>query len=302
MATYNGEKYIREQIDSILGQNVQDFILYINDDVSTDNTFSIISQYAEKFPEKIFVSQSAKNSGNAKHNFLKMMATHKNDYVMLCDQDDVWLLNKIEVTLEKMKETEKNYPNTPILVHTDLSVVDENLELVHLSYKQATIRNYSRTELRQTLNINNVTGCTIMYNRQLANLFEQPPKFCEIHDWWVQIVASAFGKIAQVDKPTLMYRQHRGNSIGAKDVRTFSYKLKTLFNNAHIKRRIASTYPQAESLMELYGDILSDSQKKLLHAFISIPSKNKLARVFTVFKHRFFMNNLSRNIAYFLFI
>ena len=302
MATYTGEKHLAGQIDSLLAQTFQDFTLYINDDVSTDNTLAIAKQYAEKFPEKIFVTQNKKNSGDAKLNFIDMMAGHTAEYVMLCDQDDFWLPDKIEKTLAVMKKAEKSWPGIPVLVHTDLSVADENLQIIHPSYKKATIRSYDRMALNQVLNMNNVSGCTAMYNAALADLLKRKPKYCAVHDWWLQIVASALGKIAHLDEPTILYRQHGKNAIGAKDVRTFSYKVKTLLRSGHIKGRINSTYPQAESLLETYRDLLSAPQIKLLERFVSIREMGKIGRIRTIFELDLFMNNLSRNIAYFLFV
>jgi glycosyltransferase involved in cell wall biosynthesis len=302
MAAYNGENFIARQIDSIITQSRQDFILYINDDASTDNTFEILQQYAEKYPRKVQISQRSENSGDAKHNFIDMMISHKADYVMLCDQDDVWLPNKIEVTLNKMKAVEKLHPNTPVLIHTDLKVADQNLRILMPSYKKATNRNYNRTAFNQALTLNNVSGCTVMYNRALSNLIERKPDNFIMHDWWLQLIAAAFGKIGHTDEATILYRQHGGNSVGAKDTRTLSYKLKHLRHSDYIKERIQSTYPQAESFLKIYREKLTDAQKKLLEQFISIPKMKKINRWRTICKLGVFMDGFSRNAAYFLFV
>jgi len=302
MAAYNGESFIARQIESIITQSYQDFILYINDDVSTDNTFEIIQQFAVKYPKKIIATQNFENSGSAKHNFINMMISHKADYIMLCDQDDVWLPNKIELTLGKMKSMEKLHPSTPILVHTDLKVVDENLRVLLPSYRKATSRNYNRTAFNQVLTLNNVSGCTIMYNRALSALIDKKPKYCIMHDWWLQLIASAFGKIAHINEATILYRQHGANSIGAKDTRTLSYKINRLMNSDFIKERINSTYPQAESFLQLYLRKLADTQINILERFIAIPEMKKINRWRTICNLGFFMDGFSRNIAYFLFV
>jgi len=303
MATFNGEPYLAQQIDSLLEQTIQDFVLFINDDCSTDNTVQIARDYATKHPDKIFVSQSKANTGNAKHNFVEMMATHKNDYVMLCDQDDVWLPNKIETTLGKMKEMEQKHTiTTPLLVHTDLTVVDQNLNVINPSYRQATSRKYGRTAINQVLILNNASGCTIMYNRALSDLLVDKPNFCEVHGWWLQIVAAYLGEIGHVDEPTILYRQHGKNSIGAKDTRTLTYKVRQLMNYSHIKNRINATYPQANSLLELYRSRLTSEQIELLESFISIPNMNKICRWITIWQNKLFMDGFSRSIAYFMFV
>jgi len=303
MATYNGESYLAQQIDSLLKQTYKNFILYINDDCSTDKSLQVAQQYSEKHPDKIQVTQNENNTGHAKHNFIKMMATYKDEYIMLSDQDDVWLPNKIEITLTKMKELENKHSTaTPILVHTDLTVVDQDLKVINPSYRQATSRKYGRTGENQVLTLNNASGCTLMYNRAMAKLLVHKPKFCEVHDWWLQIVAAYLGKIGHVDEPTVLYRQHGNNSIGAKDTRTLTYKIRQLLNSSHIKSRINSTYPQATSLLELYRDKLTYQQIELLENFIAIPNMNKLSRWHIVWKRNLFMDGFSRNIAYFMFV
>ncbi|MDD4782006.1 MAG: glycosyltransferase, partial [Tissierellia bacterium] len=124
LASYNGEKYIGEQIESILNQTYQDWFLYIKDDCSIDNTLDIALEYERKYIDKIKVIKSDIPSGSAKNNFFSMLPYSQNDYIMTCDQDDIWLPNKIELTFNKMKDVEKENSNIPILIHTDLKVVD----------------------------------------------------------------------------------------------------------------------------------------------------------------------------------
>ena len=304
LASYNGEKFIAEQLDSIISQTVKDVKVYICDDCSTDNTFSIAQHYASQYPDKIFISQNEKNLGGAKHNFIEMMINIKDDYVMLCDQDDVWLPDKIEITLAEMIKLEAEFGfHAPLLVHTDLRVVGEDLAtVISPSFKEAMNANYNRTKLRDQLIQNTLTGCTVMYNRSLANLIDNKPEFMVMHDWWLMLVAVAFGKIGHVDKPTVLYRQHGSNEIGAKDVRKFSYKINRLLNRDKIKEAINNTYPQAESLLNAYDGLLSEEQKSLVRQYCSIPQMGKIDRWRTVCKLGTFKNGLSRNVAYFMFI
>ena len=141
-----------------------------------------------------------------------------------------------------------------------------------------------------------------MYNYALAELLSTKPKFIAVHDWWLQIVAAYLGKIGHVDEATILYRQHNKNSIGAKDTRKLSYKIKQLFNYSHIKQRINTTYPQAESMLDLYSDRLTDPQIKLLEDFITIPHSNKFAKWRTICRNKVFMDGFSRNVAYLIFV
>lgn len=165
LASYNGAPYIAAQIDSILRQTFRDFMLYIRDDCSNDGTWEIVQAYAAKEPDRIVALQNEENSGSAKHNFFKMMQEHQDNYVMLCDQDDVWHPDKIEKTLSAMRKAEaRDGEKTPLLVHTDLAVVNDQLEVMDPSYRHAVNGNWQRTDLHYELAQNTVTGCTAMYN------------------------------------------------------------------------------------------------------------------------------------------
>ena len=303
LASYNGEKYIAEQLESLLSQTMQDFKLIICDDGSTDDTFSIAADYAQKYPCKITAVQNKENSGGAKHSFLRMMIDHKDDYVMLCDQDDIWLPNKIELTLERMQGLERDIGAcTPILVHTDLRVVNENLETISPSFKAAMNANYGKTELRNQIIQNTLTGCTVMYNRALADLITEPPKFMVMHDWWLMLIASAFGEISALDAQTVLYRQHGRNEIGAKDVRTLRYKIKKLLHHAEIKNALSETYEQAQGFYDIYRDMLTKDQAELLRAYCDIPNHSKFVRWATICRLGVLKNGLFRKIAHFIFI
>ena len=152
MATYNGEKYIEEQLESLLEQTLQNFKIFIQDDCSQDKTIQIIQDYQRKYPDKIFFGINKKNTGSAKHNFFNLLLHYKDDYIMLCDQDDVWNADKIEITFNEMKRMEKLHgQQTPILVHTDLTVVDSDLKVINSSFKKMLDADYSRTQLNHLL-------------------------------------------------------------------------------------------------------------------------------------------------------
>ena len=304
MATYNGEKYLPQQLQSLIDQTYKDFKVIIYDDCSTDSSFDIIKQYAEDYPDVIFAYQNKINSTSAKYNFMNMMIGYKDDYIMLCDQDDVWLDDKIEITLEKMSRMEQKYgKQTPLLTHTDLTVVDDNLNVISPSFREAMNADYSKTELRQQLIQNTLTGCTCMYNRAVADLIVDVPDYCVMHDWFLMLVVSAFGKIeALPNTQTILYRQHKENQVGAKDVRTLKYKINKLLNGKDVRRAINETYTQAESFYNIYKNKLSNSQISLLKAYINIPNLNKFGRWRTIVKLGVLKNGIARKIANFIFI
>ena len=303
LVSYNGEKYIAEQIDSLLAQTNQEFKLFIQDDKSTDNTFRIISEYADRYPGKVFLFQNERNTGGAKHNFIKKMIDYKDDYVMLCDQDDVWLPEKIEISLAKIKELETMCgAKTPLLVHSDLRVVNENLETISPSFRIAMNADYSKTSLRHQIIQNTLTGCTAIYNRALADLVTAEPQFMVMHDWWLMLIAAAFGKIATLDEQTVLYRQHKDNNIGAKDVRTLRYKMNKLLHGKEVKQALSDTYLQAESFSEVFHDKLTSEQLALLNKYCDIPNHIKPIRWLIICRLGVLKNGLARKIANFIFV
>ncbi len=303
MATWNGEKYIVEQIDSLLRQTVQNFTLYVSDDCSTDSTYAILQNYQRRYPDRISVARRKENSRGAKHNFFSLMTAHKDDYVMLCDQDDFWLPDKIEVTLTKMHQLETQYGTSlPLVVHTDLKIVDAELRVLNASHREAMNANYSRTRLKDAITQNILTGCTVMYNRALADCIQEEPPYAYMHDWWVMLIASAFGAIDHVNRATILYRQHDHNSIGAEDMRLLSYKLRRFVHAEGIRQALRGTYPQAKSFLDMYRSRLSPQQIQLLESYCEIPRLPKWRRVQRLFQLGTLKNNFSRQVAHILFV
>ena len=231
MATYNGEKYLREQIDSLLSQSYQNWQLIIHDDNSKDNTVNIIKEYINNNIDKIKLINDDVSAGGAKENFTYLLKNiDKNyDYIMFCDQDDVWSEKKIELTLNKMIEVEQNNANKSILIHTDLEVVNDKLETISDSmfmYQKLNLSNqYSLTKISME---NIITGCTMMLNKHLVVKIKDIPREAIMHDWWIAIITlKENGIIEFLDNSTIKYRQHEFNTIGSKEV-NYSYYLKKL--------------------------------------------------------------------------
>ena len=298
MATYNGENFIRQQIESIINQSYQEFMIYICDDCSTDSTVSILNEFYQKYPDKICIEKTKQNTGAAKINFINMMLKYKADYVMLCDQDDIWLSNKIELTLKKIQDAELNFgKETPILIHTDLTVVNTQLEIINHSYRKMIDVDYSRKSLKQALVQNIVTGCTVMYNKSLSNLLNSVPSNMCMHDWWLFLIASAFGKIESVEEVTVLYRQHFTNSVGAIDAKKSKYRISRLLNNKQYKQDMLATYIQASSFYSEFCTKMSDQQLSLVKEYINIPSLPWIMRVITILKLGTLKKGVLRNIA-----
>jgi glycosyltransferase involved in cell wall biosynthesis len=303
LASYNGEKYLAQQIDSLLAQTQSMFTLHIRDDGSTDGTWEIIRRYRDVYPGKIIAERAERNSGSAKHPFMHLMTRVRDDYIFLCDQDDVWLPDKIEKTLGKLKDMEKRFgTRTPLLVHTDLIVVDEHLKRIAPSFQTMTHTDFRRRELRNLLVQNSITGCSAAYNRALAEYITAEPPGIVMHDWWIALVAAAFGNIDHLGEAAILYRQHAGNEIGAKSIRTLRYKLYKLTHGNEIRRALEGTYRQAAAFLRMYGSRLAPPQSRLLREYSEIPNLKKWRRIQTLYRLRTLKYGAAREIAHLLFV
>lgn len=279
LATYNGEKYLCSQIDSIFAQTYVDWKIMVIDDCSTDKTCSIIMEYINKYPGKIELYRNSENSGNPALNFFKLLGMSTSEYVMFCDQDDVWLENKIDITINAMKRLESENGHLPVLVHTDLKVVDSKLNVLSDSMFKYQKLNSNAKTLKEIIVQNNVTGCTVMLNRKLISMCCNIPENVIMHDWWVALIAAAFGVIGFVNESTILYRQHESNQVGSKDASSVLFLVNKFLHGGEIKKSMASTYSQCEAFLSRYFNDLSLKQKNMLESYLMVDCGNKLKRV-----------------------
>lgn len=302
LAVYNGERYLREQLDSLLRQSYTDWRLLAQDDGSTDGSMAILQEYAARCPGRVTVRRNPNPTGSAQGNFYSLLLQSTAPYVMTCDQDDVWLPEKIERTLAEMGRLEREFGgDRPLLVHTDLQVVDEQGAPLAPSLLALQNLDPRRCALPQLLVQNIVTGCTMMVNRPLLALLKRPPAQSLMHDWWLALLAAAFGAIGFVEEPTLLYRQHGGNQVGAKSVRSLSYQLRLALDRRRIKTALQNTYRQAEEFGRLYGGLLPPCQREMVQAYGQMAGLPKWRRVQTLLRYRLFKRSLVWRLAQLLF-
>lgn len=213
LATYNGEKYLKEQLDSILNQTYSNFRLLISDDCSSDNTRKILEEYKDK-DNRIVIYFQDENLGVIK-NFEFLLKQVKSAYYMFSDQDDIWKNEKIEKSVKKLEETNSN------LVYSDLEVVDENLNVIYESYwkLKGIYRKIKKYNNFESLYLNNfVTGCTMISKKELINKVLPLPSSSKyvLHDYWISLIISQDGKISYIEEPLMKYRQHKNNKVGSK--------------------------------------------------------------------------------------
>lgn len=271
MSTYNGQQFLAEQIRSIQDQSYTDWTLFIRDDGSSDNTKEILKDF-ERQDSRIHLIDSDKsdNLGVIK-SFHKLVNHDKADYYFFSDQDDVWLPNKLELSLKEAQ----NYPvDLPLMVYMDLKVVNQDLEIMTESMVKSQ-SHHANTELVQELTENTVTGGVAMINHALAEMWQVTYDIL-MHDWYLALLASAFGNLVFIDQPGELYRQHSDNVLGA---RTLSKRFKKWIR-PHILFAvywdlIKNSQKQACHLLQMP---LSRSNRELIEAFVTIMDKPMLER------------------------
>lgn len=216
LATYNGEQYLGEQLESLLHQSLQNWQLLIHDDNSTDCTVDIIREYAKRYPSKIKFIEDSISFGSASGNFGFLLEHSEAEYIMFCDQDDIWLPYKIEHSLNEMRQLETQYGNVPLLVFSDLKVVDENLSIRSNSMWLSQKLNPDTVhDLYSELALNVVTGCTVMINQAAKKCIAPIPSHAMMHDHWIASNIAKYGHASYIPEPLVLYRQHGANVIGA---------------------------------------------------------------------------------------
>ncbi|MGI1690923.1 glycosyltransferase family 2 protein [Thermoanaerobacter uzonensis] len=297
LSTYNGKYYLVQQIESILNQTYKKWQLLIRDDGSSEETMEIISKYVDNFPEKIYLIPDEGNHLGSCLSYLELIKHTTSGYIMFCDQDDIWLPNKIKLMLKKMKDMEEIYKNEPILIHTDLKVVDEELNLISDSFWKYQRLNPNVKDLNKILVQNNVTGCTIMINQKFRELLNVIPTNAIMHDWWLNLIASAFGVIGYVKDSTVLYRQHEKNEVGAKKY-SLSFILSLIFKLKKLLSSIEKIINQGKDFYSIYGNMLTKGQKEVVYNFITLLEVGRFRRIYRIFKYKFFKYGFLRNLGF----
>ena len=301
LATYNGEEFLQEQLDSLFGQSCQDFEVLVGDDGSIDSTLAIIDKAVSKRPHQIRVVYRAAVGGAAR-NFMRLVASADAPYVMFCDQDDVWLADKVSTLLAKIKEVEAAYPTTPVLVHSDLAVVDQQLRPIHPSFFDYQRIDPARNAFADVLLRNCATGCAAIANRNLVTLVkDDPADMMYMHDWWFAIAAAARGRVAHVAKATVLYRQHESNAIGARPwnqaVRHFSARLIDLLRGSRLNRPLRRASMQAQQFLAQHGNSLSPRDAETARRFGCLVQQGFLKRRYTLLRYGLLRQGALRNLV-----
>lgn len=301
LCTYNGEQYLPEYLNSLSEQRYTPYELVICDDVSDDSTVSIAKSFAESslFPVRLIENE---NRLGVLANYSKAISLCGGDYVALGDQDDIWLPNKLELTMQSMEDAEGKYgSNTPLLVHTDLKVINADGQEIAPSFnKLRKFRLVKKTSLKALLVQNIVTGCTVLINRPLINVATPVPGSAVMHDWWLALVASARGKIIYEPRPTVLYRRHGKNVVKLDSLFSRS-SLERLVDGKEIDITIADIIKQIITLRERFG-MFSESEFVYLDRFIEAACTNGYLAALEALRFGIGKAGLLRNAAFIMYL
>lgn len=265
LTTYNGEQYIEKQLDSLLNQTYKNIEIIICDDCSTDSTISILSKYADKYPQiKIFLNKE--NLGFTK-NFEKAMKLCSGDYIALCDQDDIWLPDKLELSLQ-------NIGSNSVFCCPQF-IIDEHENIIYKIHPSLveTIKRAKQCNnnyFKMLLFRNFCAGCTILMRREfLSQILPIPDKI--YHDWWIALIASYYNVLTFYHQPLIYYRWHSSNETAKTNIRnknkkipsSLNYLFHLLFDNSYSEKWLKTVKNNSSILLELLNHIDFNQNDKI---------------------------------------
>jgi glycosyltransferase involved in cell wall biosynthesis len=303
LSTYNGTRFLSEQIHSVLHQTYPHFRLLIRDDGSSDDTPRLIAEFVNRYPGKVIpIDQRGPHLG-ACLSFNRLLEATNANYTMLCDQDDFWFTDKIAVSLQKIQECERRFSiETPILIHTDLIVTDATLRPLHGSlWSYQGLNPIQGHKLNRLLTQNVVTGCASLMNRALLRKALPIPPQAIIHDWWLALVASALGHLELVSRPTAFYRQHESNYVGASRYGFHQglRRLRHLLQGTPENTGFLGTVEQASGFLERFSQQLPKERRQSVESFIQISTLGSAHKAIALLRHGYRKHGLLRNLGMF---
>ena len=290
LATFNGADHLPALLASLEAQTWPDWQLLVRDDLSEDNTLAIVSEWGDRNPGRLRVLASLGERLGPCGNFSRLLETTSAQYVAWCDQDDVWIQDRLALSIEAMLQAEAENPTGhPILVHTDLEVVDSNLKSLSSSFRAYSGLRAPKDAVDLALR-NTVTGCTVTMNRALVNLASPVPAGAAMHDWWAAIVAATFGSIVSLDQATVRYRQHSANEIGAKrrSRRSAVRKALRFWDATELREGMMESARQADAFEAVFGERIPNEVRVRLRSIATLSEQSAAGRRWSLFRYRLF--------------
>lgn len=299
MGTYNGSPYIREQIRSIADQTHTDWHLYVRDDGSKDDTVAIVQTLAADDARITPVQDGLGNLGVVR-NFNCLLEQTQADYVLLCDQDDYWQTDKIARMLAFAQAQEARYGKaSPLLVFSDLSVVDGDLQPLHASFMvmQKRHRNLN-CSFRNLITQNVMPGCAMMVNRALLEVALPISADAEMHDWWLILAAARFGHVAYLPVPLAAYRQHANNVMGAFKTSVSAALADARFVDGY-RKRMTGGQRQALAFDAWFGEALDPADRRALQCYGNLGRMGFIQRRLQALRYGLRKDGILRTLAFY---
>lgn len=299
LSTYNGQRYLPAQLESLWQQTRPDFVLHVRDDGSSDDTRAILSAAKAARPGQIELV----NDGHARlgpmRSFTALMQTTRAPYVAFCDQDDVWLPDKLALGQQAIQTAEAEIgADRPILCCSDATVTDAELKVLHPSYHRRhnlVLGNGRDLSLQRLLFRNFAIGATTMVNAALVRRCLAVPDAAVMHDWWMALVATTLGRAIVLPRPLMLYRQHGANAIGSR-AKAMPRNSDEFFSHLDWARRSsAGCLKQAAAFQAVYRAELPPEPAAILQAFSSFSRQGPLKRLGTLLRTHAFKPGLALN-------
>ena len=272
MATYNGEKYLVEQLDSIINQTYRNWNLLIRDDNSTDKTLEIIQNYHKK-DKRIKILKDNKGNLGIVRNFEELLKSSESEFIMFSDQDDIWVENKLDMYLKMIEKIK----NKGFMIHSDAILFDKNKSNI---LKDTFISKKAINKGLENVFFNYfVQGATILISKEIKNFILPFPKEVYLHDRYIHLISELFFERIFVNKALIYYRQHGDNQIGAKN--TIRELLSKRYFDERDRQLIKVIYNK-------YGSLLTEDKKKLIEEYFKITDieKNRFNRFLNLKKSK----------------
>lgn len=278
MATYNGEAFVEEQIQSIIKQSHTDWRLLIHDDGSSDTTLEIVQRLSAEDPRIVVIEDGISGLGVAR-NFIHLVSHSTSPYCMFCDQDDIWLDNKVEKMLRAIEPYDQTVPqvvySNAYLWNAERGIISDKNTLTY------------PTTIRQTLFLNTgIQGAASIFNRAMCNLINQPLSYYAMHDHVLLLVGICFGQVHYLHESMMYYRQHEHNVTGNAPG-SIAKKIALMWQNRHVKLVSREHYDGLTAFYEHFHQQLSIQDEQLIRVFLDLPEQCFFMRMKHIIHYKF---------------
>lgn len=278
MATYNGEAFVEEQVRSIINQSYPDWRLLVHDDGSNDGTWAILQQLSQEDSRIVLIEDHAHGLGVARH-FIHLLQYTEAPYYMFCDQDDIWLPDKVEKMYHAICSLD---PTCPQVVYSNAYLWDATQGIISakntLTYP---------TSLRQMLFLNTgIQGAASIFNHAMCTYLREPLDYYAMHDHILLLSGICFGQVTYLHESLMYYRQHDNNVTGHAPG-SIRKKVMLMWHNRHIPLVSKLHYDGLEAFYRHWKKELKIGDKALIEAFLQMAQQTNIQRLANIIRHRF---------------